>query len=53
MYQMLLNYRHGSYYPIGTQSALADVSKEAIAEGLEKGYFKLVSPPEPTAKGTK
>lgn len=47
MYEMLVNYRHGAYYPIGTMSALSDLSKEAIEEGINSAFFKLVAPSDP------
>lgn len=46
MYEMLLNYRHGNYHPIGTLSALSDVSKDDIADGLRNGYFRWVETPK-------
>lgn len=53
MYEMLVNYRHGAYYPIGTMSALSDLSKEAIEEGINSAFFKLVAPSVPVTKPTK
>lgn len=53
MYEMLVNYRHGAYYPIGTIAALSDLSKEAIEEGINSAFFKLVAPSVPVTKPTK
>jgi hypothetical protein len=42
LYKMLVNWRHGAFYPVNTVSDLASVPIELIDSAIEAGYMEKI-----------
>jgi hypothetical protein len=42
LYKMLVNWRHGAFYPVNTVSDLASVPIDLIESAIESGYMEKI-----------